>query len=559
MPELLLQTAVTSTRNEQLTAEAQRISEDCRAQHGDSKSLVECADCYGSLLDAFRARLLNPNPSLPDQPPIQQQQREWLTNRKTFLSDLDQLLSSAKAYDIPPQTVDDRVNEERSRWYAETVRGCLLRLMVEDPAEQGVVFEKLEDLASVTTAADPVVLAREIADMLSEGPLAPEENAPEAARDLPKRLAATAGDSVASVAVLEQAFFADETGSVPEENRRYLDMLRSHGLSMEQVVDRILEDRQAATGAHEQTNKLRQRLEELRRARAAHEAQKTRRAQRRESLAQQKVPDELYELPDCAVCRETPATSDFYCCSICAIFVAAGVREKQTVFCSGKCEKEGHASHAETHTCSAGQDCTHRKPVPSPPNPATDGKNNTINPATAPEHEDTPMLDAPPPPQAPDTPAAPAPAPEPISAGVVPADIRFCTECLTTLKQPTAWCSLACADASFAHHRDEVHLPERKKQGLEVNGDEALFEFLEESDGGEGTASNGDGKAGDGQGVPPPATAPDGDGSEDNRATTTRKRKYRAKDIGALTTSLENAVREWEGKHRVRLQMAQRS
>ncbi|KAL2269458.1 hypothetical protein VTJ83DRAFT_1642 [Remersonia thermophila] len=592
MPDLLLQSAVTSARNERLAAEAQRISDSCRAQHGDSKSLVECADCYGALLDAFRARFLNPDVSHADQPSSQKQQpREWLTHRNTFLSDLDQLLGSAKAYDIPPQAVDDRVNEERSRWYAETVRGCLLRLMVEDPAEQGVVFEKLEDLASVTTAADPVVLAREIADMLSRGPLAPGDKAPEAARDLPSRLAAAAaGDAAASAAVLERAFFADEAGAVPDENRRYLDMLRSQGLSMEQVVDRILEDRQAATGAHEQTNKLRQRLEELRRARAAHEAQKTRRAQRRESLAQQRVPDELYELPACAVCGEAPTTSDFYCCSLCAILVAAEVREKQTVFCSEKCEKQGHASHAETHPCSAGPDCTRRQPASSSslsssssPKQAKHGNSNssssssnnnnnnnntTTNPEPAAEQEDTPMLDAPPPPEA----SAPTPAPAPKEATSAPADIRFCTECLATLKQPTAWCSLACADASFARHRDEVHLPRRKARGEEdPNGDEALFELVEDEDGGDedggdesktktkkkddaegGAAAGASSGHGDGEG-----DSGDGGGGDGGKnATAKRKGRRRAKDVAALTTSLEDAVREWEAKHRVRLHTA---
>lgn len=96
-----------------------------------------------------------------------------------------------------------------------------------------------------------------------------------------------------------------------------------------------------------------------------------------------------------------------------------------------------------------------------------------------------------------------------------PNDLVFCTECLVSLKQPTTWCSPACADANFQTHRDEVHLPERKRLGLEVD-DEARLEYL-------------------------------GDSSDGNR-------KYRAKNIRTVTTSLEEAVKEWEGRSRVQLQ-----
>jgi hypothetical protein len=95
----------------------------------------------------------------------------------------------------------------------------------------------------------------------------------------------------------------------------------------------------------------------------------------------------------------------------------------------------------------------------------------------------------------------------------------FCTECLTALKQPTVWCSLTCADANFQTHREEIHIPARKRLGLSVD-DEQQLEYL-------------------------PLPSNSGVGS---------KRKYRAKDIKALTTSLGEAVRQWEEKNRVRLQ-----
>lgn len=99
-----------------------------------------------------------------------------------------------------------------------------------------------------------------------------------------------------------------------------------------------------------------------------------------------------------------------------------------------------------------------------------------------------------------------------------PSDPHFCTECLTTLKQATTWCTVACAAANFQTHREEVHLPGRTRLGLaNVDYDEAQLEYVR-----------------------------GGDTADGNR-------KYRARDIGALTTSLEEAVREWEGRNRVRL------
>ncbi|KAK4125050.1 hypothetical protein N657DRAFT_670887 [Parathielavia appendiculata] len=420
----------------------------------------------------------------------QRHQQEWFTSRRAFLSEFDSLIDSAKEYQIPPQTIDDRVREERSRWYAERVRGSLLRLMVEDPSGREEVFEKLEDLSIPNAGGDPIGLAMEIAQFLSKGPLGSSAAEQGVAKDLPERLA-TANTDAGKAEALKEEFFKADDGTVPEDHQKYLDMLLYQGSSMEQVVDRILEERQAATGARDQTNKLNQRLDELRRARAAHEAQKTRKAQRRESLAQQKVPDELYELPACAVCGNTTNPGDFFCCSICTILASSGVQEKQTVFCSETCDKEGHPAHIATHTCSSGLFCTQQQhPQPRPGTTAHGSDKYITDGGTSAPSQN---------------------------------DIRFCTECLTTLKQASIWCSLACADANFQTHREQVHIPARNRLGLAVN-DEQQLEYLPLPDNNTG----------------------DGSGS----------RKYRAKDVGGFTTSLGEAVQEWEEQNRVRLQSA---
>ncbi|KAL2198743.1 hypothetical protein P885DRAFT_32196 [Corynascus similis CBS 632.67] len=506
MPEILLQSALAASKSQQLAAEVAEIKSTCHDQHGDHKSLVTCPQCYEAVLNTFRRRYFDhyTDSGTEGAAPGQKQQvtqQEWFTSRPAFLSALGLLLESAKEYQISPQEIDDRVREERAKWYAERVRSLLLRLMVEDSSGRGAVFEKLEDLSS----GDAVALASEVAEMLSKGPFPPEG---EAARGLPEKLLAVSANSETDKAeAFREAFFRAEDGTVPEDHQKYLEMLLQQGLSMEQVVDRILEERQTATGAREQTDELNQRLDYLRRGRTAHEQQKTKKAQRRESLAQQKVPEKLYELPSCAVCGDSASTAEYFTCGICTILAEAGAQDRTTVFCSEKCEQQGHHSHAETHICSAGLTCIQLREMHQQSTKETEIPSNNQNQD---EQHDTPMTDAPPLSSTTDN--------DKTNTNTDTDELHFCTECLATLKQPTTWCTLACADANFQSHREEAHLPLRKKLGLAEADDEAQLEYLKPS------------------------------GDDDT------KRQYRAKNIGAVTTSLREAVREWEGRNKVRLE-----
>ncbi|GAB1312184.1 hypothetical protein MFIFM68171_02394 [Madurella fahalii] len=491
MTDLLLQSALAASKTKLLATEAAQIRSNCVAQHhhhnrhhqeednnnqDDSNnksdkpdSLVSCPECYASLLEAVRSYYLASTSP------------EWFTPRRAFLAALDDMFAQAKEYQLAPSAIDARVREERGRWYAEQVRGRLMRLLaVVDFAGREAVAARLEELASPSPppSGDPARLATEIAGVLEEaGLLEPaSERGGEAGRGIAE-MVLNASDEAARAAVLTDLLFAPPPPPPPPppegeaDQQTYLDMLVDQGLTVEQVVDRIVEKRQQVAGTKGQIAALSQRLDELRRARAAYELQK----RRRESLAQQRVPDEVYELPACVVCGAEPMTRDFFNCTVCAILAGRGVREQQTVFCSRKCEEKGHASHAETHTCSSASRCIQLRQKPQ-----TEG--------------DTHMQE-----------------PSPGPGGLV-----FCTECLTSLRQPTMWCSLACAGDDFQRHREEVHLPERKKLSLDVD-DEGQLKYSD---------------------LP-------GDGSE---------RRYRAKDIHALTTTLDDAVGEWEERNHVRLQ-----
>ncbi|KAK3383562.1 hypothetical protein B0T24DRAFT_605449 [Lasiosphaeria ovina] len=475
MTEILLQSALAVSKSKQLIDEVAQIRQKCAADHNDEigpsntttatssssgKPIIECPDCFEKLLEAVRSRYLNST------------DHEWFSSRRAFLQELDTMCADAKEYQLDPRAIDDRIQEERSRWYAENVRSSLLRLMVGDPAGREAVFEKLEDPPS-----DFSGLARDIAGILRKGLASPEAvrefegggGGGGGGGDIPARLLA-AQQPLKQLEVLREAFFAANRsgadgaryGAVPKHHQKYFDMLKDHR-SMEHVVERVLEERQAATGAREQTSRLRERLDELRRARAAHELQKSRKLKNRESF-EQKIPDELYDLPPCAVCGQMPSTRDFLCCPICTILVRRNVQDHPTVYCSPECEHKGHTRHTKSHTCASGGECIQLV-----------------------QDEDHPMGE------------------DGLDTG---SEIYFCNECMDSIKLPTVWCSIRCADTNFLRHRGAVHLHTRKRADRD-----RLDHYAADSETG-----------------------------------------YHTKDIAANVTPFSAAVKAWEDQTMVRLQ-----
>lgn len=52
----------------------------------------------------------------------------------------------------------------------------------------------------------------------------------------------------------------------------------------------------------------------------------------------------------------------------------------------------------------------------------------------------------------------------------------FCRECVEILKVPSIFCSSRCFGENFRHHRESVHIPERRNIQHETN-DEDQLEF----------------------------------------------------------------------------------
>lgn len=94
----------------------------------------------------------------------------------------------------------------------------------------------------------------------------------------------------------------------------------------------------------------------------------------------------------------------------------------------------------------------------------------------------------------------------------------FCRECLESLKIPTMWCSPACADENFQRHREEVHMPARKRLNFIVTDRDRLEYF-------------------------PPA-----DGNPDE------KTRYRPKDISEHIIPFGEATKRWEAETHIKMQ-----
>lgn len=276
------------------------------------------------------------------------------------------MLAGAKEYQVDPRTIDDRVQAERDSWYLEVIQSSLVRLLPTgigklddavapedaDPAAaaaKDAIVERIEELQQARQGArshqNVLRLVKDI-DKLLKGGKEEDGDATMTGMDtgFPPEFSAADTSDEDRVEIMRKAFCSTVAEGGDEKNlqgsqKKYFDMFND-GTPLGQVIDRILDDRKEATGAHAKIGQVKKRLEDLKRARAAYELQKTKKA----SISEHKVPEELYNLPACHNCGQMPKTRDFLTCPICMILVQKGVRERQTVWCSSECNTEGLVS-----------------------------------------------------------------------------------------------------------------------------------------------------------------------------------------------------------------------
>lgn len=341
MAEVWSQLGTLRSKRQGCLDDAQQIRLSCAQDH-QKETLVECEECYGKLIEGLRSRYLDSSDP------------EWFTERGSFLQELKTLFSAAKQREVDPRDIETRIQAEKRKWYQENVGDIANRLIVDDTASRNDILDKLyeqnlalEDLVSevgkvVARVAPPPPDVGALVDKLASQPHA--ENTREADMDAFFLGGTPSGEDGAGA--------GDENNKTTPRtqagNQPYLDLLQS-GMSMKQIVLRIMEQHQASTGTRLQREKLTRRLDELRRGRTAHELQKTKKKtkSRGSAAVESAVPKELYDLPPCAVCSTAPDTADFLSCSLCQVLVGLGVRGKPTVYCSNECYERGHVSFCQ--------------------------------------------------------------------------------------------------------------------------------------------------------------------------------------------------------------------
>lgn len=403
----------------------------CARDH-PHKHVIECRECYQKVLDRMRSRYSDPRPT-----------ERWLP--EPVLNELDELFTAAKECKVDLAEIDRRVEEERKRSYLHQVKASpSIRKTLEELLNGKELYASI---GSNATVFDEVV-AQVRQTLRGSGVLNGEAGA-EGAEQAVQRLT-EAKMSEERLEAYKQTFFLDKPeGTVSEKTQMYLDRLQE-GATMDDIVNKISVDRRSSIGAMDRKEMHKKRIEDLRRARAAHELQKSRRAKDHDNVTwEEPAAEELYHQPPCKACGAEVDLDLYYACPLCQILWDAGMREKPVVWDEEKCYlgENGHvgpllhsrklscrgrqlthkqAAHVQTtHSCTSGDFCVQ----------LTDSKF------------------------------------EPERSNVGP---WVCKECFRNYKSESVFCNVLCAHLNFQRHREQVHLPERRRRGIDDRDGEDL-------------------------------------------------------------------------------------
>lgn len=386
------------------------LTSDCARDHPQHKHVLECRECYEKVVDRMRSRYLDPKDGVA---------REWFSGQEALLKDLEDLFAAAREYKVSLDEIDARLEEGRKQWYEQRVRASpSIRKTLEELVNRKDVFAKIG--ASGAPSDEIVADVREALERSDA--LGRDFRAEDVERTL-RRLMEIKSTEEKNQVYRETFFQGRPDEPVSAKTQMYLGRLED-GATMDEIIDRISMDRRSSIGALDQKERHRQRVEELRRAKNAHELEKTKKA-RQDSNTRPQPPDEMYDQPPCHACGRELDLQDYTACPLCQVLVDNGVRTKPTVFCSAACLSgpDGQGAHVEaSHDCAGGDGCAQ-------------------------------LID------------------EDVDMDLHRSGPFLCKECTTGLKKEAVYCSLRCADINFQRHREQVHIPERKQRGLDVDRD----------------------------------------------------------------------------------------
>ncbi|KAI2463582.1 hypothetical protein F4781DRAFT_416117 [Annulohypoxylon bovei var. microspora] len=393
-------------KERQLCADdVQIIKTSCIKDH-DKKHPLGCPDCWTRLLNRIRDRYLN------------SASKEWFSGRRPFLLELDTMFSKAHNSGVDLKTIEQRILDEKKEWYRDKVKNLGLQHAAKSPSEERALQQRISD-RSVTTDQ----LASELREAFSDGAVQNQQ----AFNGFIERLRLANSPQARNDAYVDIFFQPDHDSSGAAKSQKYIDMVRN-GTPIADAISAMIRDRHSAKGDQDQKQALQKKLEELKRAKAAHELDKARRDKARQDKARAAAPSNgQHDLPSCSVCSKIPDAQDFIMCPLCQILGDYyDLRIEPVLFCSQECEDERYNLHVEaTHECSSSQDCVRL-------------------------HDEDIEMD---------------------EGGT---SLVFCRECVETLGVPSVFCSSRCFNENFQHHRDTVHLPERKRSQHEFEDEDSL-------------------------------------------------------------------------------------
>ncbi|KAJ9132401.1 hypothetical protein NKR19_g9312 [Coniochaeta hoffmannii] len=370
-------------RKSSLLAASLAIQAACPRDPGHATTPASgCKHCRRKIVDAISARYL----SAPE--------TEWYADRRTFLQHLAELFPAVKRGEVDASGIEDRVMDEKRRWFRESVRR-----IAGTAGAAGMSAEK-EELARLLDDRkikfeDFCERVREVVSRVLK------TGVPEGALE---KLMGAGNDAKARAEVYKEVFFFPfgEKAEVGESTRKCVEMVEQ-GVSMTKIAAKMLEHRKQALADRAELERLQNRIEYLKKAKATWLAQRKRREGAEEKPKAQ---------PPCFSCGNVPDEADPLSCAVCHVAVAREIMEQTVVYCSEKCQEAAHDRHVEeAHSCAAGERCT------------------TLY---QPEDDATGTTDD-------------------------EGEVYICKQCLEQHKAVAVFCVLACADAGFKRHHEEVH------------------------------------------------------------------------------------------------------
>ncbi|KAJ8125669.1 hypothetical protein O1611_g7969 [Lasiodiplodia mahajangana] len=294
------------------TRDLETIKSSCIREHGKNH-VVECPECWTRLINRLRDRYLNS--------PI----KEWFSGRRPFLQELDGLFTKARQREVDFKVIEQRIADEKKEWFRDKLRNLNLHSAARSPAEARTLQQKLNDR---DIPADQLI--PELRECLGVD----AELYEEVSITFVNQVKIGQPPTARGHAYIEALFKPERDLAIAAKSQKYIDMI-TDGKPVAEVIGVMSRDRQSAKGDLDQKQRLQKKLEELRRARAAHQV--------RQEKARAAMNDAADTQPPCSVCDKPVNARKFLACPLCQLLVDQyKVLDVPTLFCSETCHEEGY-------------------------------------------------------------------------------------------------------------------------------------------------------------------------------------------------------------------------